>query len=127
MTDSGVPPFRADTSSSAPTSFVYKSRARTEPTAATAPQWGAALWAKLEALVGDLGGVCVKVYTLEKVLARKRDNQTQLSFLDEALILLENKPSLMFWTTLATALESQAKEAVRGEWRVVVGCGTCGG
>lgn len=59
--------------------------------------------------------MCVKVYTLEKVLARKRDTQTQLSFLDEALTVLENKLSLLFWTTLATALETQAKEAVRGE------------
>lgn len=93
---------------------MYKSRARTEPTAATAPQWVTALWAKLEGLMADLGGVCVKVYTLEQVLARKRDNQTQLSFLDEALSLLETKPSLMFWTTLAAALETQCKEAVRG-------------
>lgn len=75
------------------------------------------MWAKLEGVVNDLGGVCVKVYTLEKVLARKRDNQTQLSFLDEAMGLLENKPSLLFWTTLASALEAQAKEAVKSRSR----------
>lgn len=96
---------------------MYKSRARTEPTPATTPQWAAALWTKLETLVAELGGVCVKVYTLERVLGRKRDAQTQLSFLDESLTVLDSKPSLMFWTTLASALETQAKEAVRGEQR----------
>ena len=48
----------------APTgAFGYKSRARTEPTAQTLPQWSAAFWAKLEMLMEDIAGCCIKVRT----------------------------------------------------------------
>ena len=75
----------------------------------------------------------MQVYTLEKVLKLKKDAITQASFLDEAMTVrssvffnhlcshyisykqvIENQPSLMFWTTLSHAFEVQAKEAVRG-------------
>ncbi|BGP41947.1 hypothetical protein JCM10449v2_005944 [Rhodotorula kratochvilovae] len=97
----------------AASAFVYKSRTRNEPTQATLPQWAAVFWARLENLVTDLGSICIKVYTLEKVLKLKKDQTTQTSFLDEAMTVLDNKPSALFWTTLARAFESQAKESAR--------------
>ena len=76
---------------------MYKSRSRNEPASSAVPQWTSALWARLERLVEDMAGCCIKVrrgssacltlqvYTLEKVLKAKRDPQTQVTFLEEAM------------------------------------------
>jgi len=50
-------------SESAPSSqgLLYKSRVRTEPTNITAPQWTAALWARLETLIEEMATCCIKV------------------------------------------------------------------
>ncbi|KDQ57683.1 hypothetical protein JAAARDRAFT_156584 [Jaapia argillacea MUCL 33604] len=95
-------------------SLMYKSRIRTEPTNVTVPQWTAVLWARLETLVEELTGCCVKVYTLEKVLKIKKDPLTQTVFLDEAMQLLENQPSSTFWAALGGALEKQSRDAAKG-------------
>ncbi|KAJ7675112.1 Golgi transport complex subunit 5-domain-containing protein [Mycena rosella] len=92
----------------------YKSRVRTEPTTYTAPQWTAALWARLENMVEEMADCCVKVYTLEKVLKMKRDTISQVVFLDEAMKLLENKPSATFWTALGKSLEKHTRDSARG-------------
>ncbi|GAA5937757.1 uncharacterized protein JCM15063_002108 [Sporobolomyces koalae] len=102
-----------ETPASAASAFVYKSRTRNEPTQANLHQWTSTMWNRLEHLVNDMGNICIKVYTLEKVLTLKKDQMTQTSFLDEAMTVLENKPSVLFWTSLAQAFETQAKEAVR--------------
>ncbi|THH05820.1 hypothetical protein EW145_g4520 [Phellinidium pouzarii] len=94
--------------------LLYRSRIRTEPTNATAPQWMAALWTRLDNLIEELADCCIKVYTLEKVLLLKKDTVTQTKFMDEAMKILENKPSSTFWTVLARALEKQCKDAARG-------------
>ncbi|KZT57143.1 hypothetical protein CALCODRAFT_483362 [Calocera cornea HHB12733] len=94
-------------------SLMYKSRVRTEPTNVTAPQWTQALWARLELLVEDMASCCVKVYTLEKVLQRKRDPATGTVFLDEGMKLLENKPSSTFWMAVSQAIEKHARENSR--------------
>lgn len=41
--------------------LLYKSRVRTEPTNITAPQFAAALWTRLESLVEEMSGCCIKV------------------------------------------------------------------
>lgn len=64
---------------------MYKSRVRTEPTNVTAPQYAAALWSSLEALVEEMSSCCVKVYALENVLKLKKDPMTHVVFLDEAM------------------------------------------
>jgi len=64
---------------------MYRSRLRTEPTNITAPQWTGALWNRLESLIEELAGCCIKVYTLEKVLTLKKDTVLQTPFLDEAM------------------------------------------
>ncbi|KAJ7497111.1 Golgi transport complex subunit 5-domain-containing protein [Mycena latifolia] len=93
---------------------LYKSRVRTEPTTYTAPQWTAALWARLENMVEEMADCCVKVYTLEKVLKMKPDTISQVVFLDEAMKLLENKPSATFWTSLGKSLEKHTRDSARG-------------
>ncbi|THV06795.1 hypothetical protein K435DRAFT_711109 [Dendrothele bispora CBS 962.96] len=101
--DGGVP--------QTPSTTLYKSRVRTEPTSSTAPQWAAALWTGLEKMIEDLADCCVKVYTLEKVLKLKRDTISQTLFLDEAMTLLENKPSAAFWTSLSRSLEKCTRDS----------------
>ncbi|PBK95675.1 hypothetical protein ARMGADRAFT_1164211 [Armillaria gallica] len=112
---------------STPSPTLYKSRVRTEPTNLTAPQWTAALWARLEVMVQDMAECCVKmprvlpgqqvfvvfVYTLERVLKIKKDTVSHVVFLDEAMKLLENKPSATFWTALARSLEKNTRDAAR--------------
>lgn len=94
-------------------SMLYKSRVRTEPTNVTAPQWTAALWSSLESLVEEMSDCCIKVYTLEKVLKVKKDPVSQVLFLDEAMKVLENKPSAIFWSALGRSLEKQTKDAAK--------------
>ncbi|KAJ3847965.1 Golgi transport complex subunit 5-domain-containing protein [Lentinula lateritia] len=92
----------------------YKSRVRTEPTNITASQWTAALWIRLEKMTEEMADCCIKVYTLEKVLKLKRDTISQTIFLDEAMTILENKPSATFWTALSRALEKHGRDSARG-------------
>ncbi|KAL0580334.1 hypothetical protein V5O48_001671 [Marasmius crinis-equi] len=93
---------------------LYRSRVRTEPTNLTAPQWSVALWARLEKMIEEMSDCCVKVYTLEKVLKLKKDTVSQTVFLDEAMKLLENTPSVAFWTSLSRSLEKTTRDASRG-------------
>ncbi|KAK7472882.1 hypothetical protein VKT23_000990 [Stygiomarasmius scandens] len=94
-----------------PSTTLYKSRVRTEPTSATVPQWASVLWTGLEKMIEDMADCCIKVYTLEKVLKLKRDTVSQILFLDEAMTLLENKPSATFWTSLSRSLEKYTRDS----------------
>ncbi|CAL1706796.1 unnamed protein product [Somion occarium] len=102
-----------DPAATTQSSMLYKSRVRTEPTNVTAPQWTAALWSSLESLVEEMADCCVKVYTLEKVLKVKKDPVTQVLFLDEAMKVLENRPSAIFWGSLGRSLEKQTRDAAK--------------
>ncbi|KZT41531.1 hypothetical protein SISSUDRAFT_1059461 [Sistotremastrum suecicum HHB10207 ss-3] len=105
---------KKDAAPSSP-NLAYRSRVRNEPTTLTAPQWTQALWGRMEALIEELAGCCIKarVYALEKVLKLKKDPVTQVPFLDEALNVLDNRPSSTFWAVLAQALEKQLRDAAR--------------
>ncbi|KAL5632004.1 hypothetical protein ACGC1H_000132 [Rhizoctonia solani] len=96
------------------TGLMYRSRLRTAPTNLTAPQWTNALWARLEQMIEEMAGCCIKVYNLEKVLKYKKDPTSQASFLDEAMAVLENKPTTTFWSALARSLDKHSKEAAKG-------------
>ncbi|KXN90188.1 Conserved oligomeric Golgi complex subunit 5, partial [Leucoagaricus sp. SymC.cos] len=93
---------------------AYRSRVRTEPTSATAPQYTTVLWARLESMFEEMTECCTRVYTLEKVLRMKKDTITQVVFLDEAMKLLENKPSVTFWTSLTRSLEKHVRDTLKG-------------
>ncbi|UZJ52190.1 hypothetical protein CBS101457_001510 [Exobasidium rhododendri] len=74
-------------------------------------KWSTALWMRLETLiVGEMGAVCSKVYTLEKVLSLKSDRLTGINYLDEAMSVLGDRPSAIFWSTLSEAVESQSSK-----------------
>lgn len=81
----------APNSPQSPTS--YKSRVRTEPTTYTAPQWTAALWARLENMVEEMADCCVKVclYFLEAGRATVAGNHSERpivsGYLPECLVL----------------------------------------
>ncbi|CAE7222027.1 unnamed protein product [Rhizoctonia solani] len=96
------------------TGLMYRSRLRTAPTNLTAPQWTNALWARLEQMIEEMAGCCIKVYNLEKVLKYKKDPVSQASFLDEAMAVLESKPTTAFWSALARSLDKHSKEAAKG-------------
>ncbi|GAA94364.1 uncharacterized protein L969DRAFT_89964 [Mixia osmundae IAM 14324] len=96
---------------SAAPAFVYKSRARTEPTPQNLAQFSQALWGRLQSLTDDMAGCCIKVYTLEKVMKYKQSPETQKTFLEEAMRTLEQRPTHTFWTTLSQMLERQSNEA----------------
>ncbi|KAG8904488.1 hypothetical protein FRB99_001664 [Tulasnella sp. 403] len=94
-------------------SLMYRSRVRTEPTNVTAPQWTNALWTRLEGMIEELATCCIKIYTLEKVLKLKKDSMSKIPFLDEALKVLDSKPSATFWMTTARCLEGQSRESAK--------------
>ncbi|KAF9222669.1 hypothetical protein BS17DRAFT_176069 [Gyrodon lividus] len=93
--------------------LLYKSRVRTEPTNITAPQFAAALWSRLECLVEEMAGCCIKVYTLEKVLNLKKNPLTGVSFIDESMKALESKPRTAFWASLGKSFEKYARDAAK--------------
>ncbi|WAQ90922.1 hypothetical protein PtA15_13A322 [Puccinia triticina] len=91
-----------------PTSSLgYRSRARTEPTVATLPQWTSVLWARLTGLNRQPEHVlCREVYTLQKVLEWTKDPVPGVPFLEavpSSASMLEERPSTVFWTTLSGA------------------------
>jgi len=94
---------------------MYRSRIRTEPTNVTAPQFSVALWSRLEAMFQEMADCCIKIYALEKVLKMKKDATTHVVFMDEAMKLLENKPSTTFWMSLGRSLQKQFQESSKGE------------
>ncbi|KAH9822164.1 hypothetical protein DFH28DRAFT_882310 [Melampsora americana] len=98
--------------------FVYKSRSRTEPTSSNHSQWTNVLWSRLDSLIDDLSSSCIKVYTLEKVLEWKKTSIPQKSFLDEVIEKSTELDSTslrtIFWTTLSVTLENECREISRG-------------
>jgi len=103
-----------DSTTPAQGGLLYKSRVRTEPTNASAPQVASLLWISLDSLINEMTICCVKVYILEKVLKLKKDASTGLVFLEEAMKALENKPTSTFWASLAQSLEKYSKDASKG-------------
>lgn len=89
---------------------AYKAR-RGEQLTGHHQKWTAALWHRLEILVGELGAVCSKVYTLERVLSFKHDPATNSSYLDLSLCVLKDRPSVTFWSTIGEALDEQFRRA----------------
>lgn len=81
---------------------------------AVAQRWSNALWSRFETLiVSEMGAVCSKVYTLERVLSLKTDKVSGRNYLDDAMRVLGDRPSTIFWNTLSGALSVQTREATR--------------
>ncbi|KDN52266.1 hypothetical protein K437DRAFT_254453 [Tilletiaria anomala UBC 951] len=99
-------------------------------------RYAALLWRRMQTLlVHEMSAVCKKVYTLEKVLRLKTstspadtsgvDQQDEhgeargagadngKTLLEDAMAVLEDKPSLLFWRTLAESFERESGAAMQ--------------
>jgi hypothetical protein len=81
---------QSHTPASAASSLLYRTTrgkhgAETAPSNQTIGTWTQVLWKRMDMLIEDISQCCIKVYTLEKVLRRKRDAATQVDFLTEAM------------------------------------------
>ncbi|KAJ9113081.1 hypothetical protein QFC20_001968 [Naganishia adeliensis] len=81
---------QSHTPASAASSLLYrttrgKHAAETAPSNQTIGTWTQVLWKRMDMLIEDISQCCIKVYTLEKVLRRKKDAATQVDFLMEAM------------------------------------------
>ncbi len=103
---------------SAASSLIYRAtrtQPSTTPTSSNSHLYTQIIWQRFELLIEDVANCCIKVYTLEKVLRNKKDPATGQVFLDEVMKSSEEKPSFLFWTTLATALDTKSRETMNGQ------------
>jgi hypothetical protein len=81
---------QSHTATSAASSLLYRttrgrSAVETSPSNQTIGTWTQVLWKRMDVLIEDISQCCIKVYTLEKVLRRKKDPVTQVDFLTESM------------------------------------------
>ncbi|KAF9580890.1 Conserved oligomeric Golgi complex subunit, partial [Lunasporangiospora selenospora] len=84
-----------------------------EPGVGAAALWNSILWKRIERLMDELYSGCVKIYLLERVLARKRDPLSQTSFLDIVSSNMDGNMVHRFWQVLSAHLEQELKAAAR--------------
>ncbi|XP_057297247.1 conserved oligomeric Golgi complex subunit 5-like isoform X1 [Hydractinia symbiolongicarpus] len=96
------------------------------PTAGNTASWRTALWEHVEKLMNNLYNLCQKIFTLEKVLLKKRDPITHITFIE---MFSENGQSILFsdfWNVICSTLRSEfdhstqasthLKQAFQGEF-----------
>ncbi|KAF9946410.1 Conserved oligomeric Golgi complex subunit [Mortierella alpina] len=84
-----------------------------EPSVGAAALWTSILWKRMERLMDDMYTGCTKIYLLERVLARKRDPLTQVSFLDIVSVSMDGNMVHRFWQSLSAHLEQELKASAR--------------
>ncbi|KAG0303672.1 Conserved oligomeric Golgi complex subunit [Linnemannia gamsii] len=84
-----------------------------EPSVGAAALWTSILWKRMEKLMDDMYNGCVKVYLLERVLARKRDPLSQISFLDVISSSMDGNMVHRFWQSLSVQFEQELKASAR--------------
>ncbi|KAG0356673.1 Golgi transport complex subunit 5-domain-containing protein [Gamsiella multidivaricata] len=84
-----------------------------EPSVGAAALWTSILWKRMEKLMDEMYNGCIKIYLLERVLARKRDPLTQISFLEIASNSMDGNMVHRFWQSLSVHLEQELKAAAR--------------
>ncbi|KAG0048568.1 Conserved oligomeric Golgi complex subunit [Gryganskiella cystojenkinii] len=84
-----------------------------EPSVGAAALWTSILWKRMERLVDEMYNGCVKIYLLERVLARKRDPLTQISFLEIVSNSMDGNMVHRFWQSLSAHLEQELKASAR--------------
>ncbi|KAF9207333.1 Conserved oligomeric Golgi complex subunit [Haplosporangium sp. Z 27] len=84
-----------------------------EPSVGAAALWTSILWKRMEKLIDEMYSGCIKIYLLERVLARKRDPLTQISFLEIASNSMDGNMVHRFWQSLSAHLEQELKTAAR--------------
>ncbi|KAF9157914.1 Conserved oligomeric Golgi complex subunit, partial [Actinomortierella ambigua] len=83
------------------------------PPPGAGPLWTSILWKRMEKLMDEMYDGCVRVYLLERVLERKRDPLTQVSFLDIVANSMDGNMIHRFWQSLSVHLEQELKNAAR--------------
>ncbi|KAJ1975779.1 hypothetical protein H4R33_006583 [Dimargaris cristalligena] len=89
---------------SSSTSSLASSPATTSTPSSLPPVGAGKFWDLLDVLFDHLTQAATRVYTLEKVLTRKRDTRTQRSFLDVLIQTTGLRPVTHFWNQVATYL-----------------------
>ncbi|KAF9110714.1 Conserved oligomeric Golgi complex subunit [Mortierella sp. AM989] len=84
-----------------------------EPSVGAAALWTSILWKRMEKLMDEMYTGCNKIYLLERVLARKRDPLTQISFLEIASNSMDGNMVHRFWQSLSVHLEQELRGAAR--------------
>ncbi|KAF9387697.1 Conserved oligomeric Golgi complex subunit [Podila verticillata] len=84
-----------------------------EPSVGAAALWTSILWKRMEKLMDDMYNGCVKIYLLERVLARKRDPLTQVSFLEVVTNSMDGNIIHRFWQSLSLHLEQELRASAR--------------
>ncbi|KAF9361419.1 Conserved oligomeric Golgi complex subunit [Mortierella sp. NVP85] len=84
-----------------------------EPSVGATALWTTILWKRMEKLMDEMYSGCIKVYLLERVLARKRDPLTQISFLEVVSNSMDGNMVNRFWQSLSTHFEQELKAAAR--------------
>ncbi|KAG0199080.1 Conserved oligomeric Golgi complex subunit [Mortierella sp. GBA30] len=84
-----------------------------EPSVGAAALWTSILWKRMERLMDEMYKGCTKIYLLERVLARKRDPLTQISFLDIVSTSMDGNMVHRFWQSLSAHLEQELKASAR--------------
>ncbi|KAI9193313.1 Golgi transport complex subunit 5-domain-containing protein [Polychytrium aggregatum] len=92
------------TVASAPSTGV---RRVTEPGTVNPSAWSSALWSRLESLFDKIYISSVKIYLLERVLSRKRDAITQISFLKTVSERFDGDIFHYYWRSLAASMERE--------------------
>ncbi|KAI9339588.1 Golgi transport complex subunit 5-domain-containing protein [Obelidium mucronatum] len=84
-----------------------------EPVNVTSPHYTVNLWKRLEALIDIVYENTVKVYLLERVLSRKRDPITQVSYIDQVASAMEGSLIKYFWKAVSLNFEKEIRAAVK--------------
>ncbi|KAF9430931.1 Conserved oligomeric Golgi complex subunit [Podila epigama] len=84
-----------------------------EPSVGAAGLWTSILWKRMEKLMDEMYTGCVKIYLLERVLARKRDPLTQVSFLDIVAQSMDGNIIHRFWQNLSLHFEQELRASAR--------------
>ncbi|KAK3835564.1 MAG: Golgi transport complex subunit 5-domain-containing protein, partial [Linnemannia gamsii] len=84
-----------------------------EPSVGAAALWTSILWKRMEKLMDEMYNGCVKIYLLERVLARKRDPLSQISFLDVISSSMDGNMVHRFWQSLSVQFEQELKSSAR--------------
>ncbi|KAJ3015917.1 UNVERIFIED_CONTAM: Conserved oligomeric Golgi complex subunit [Siphonaria sp. JEL0065] len=84
-----------------------------EPVNVTSPHYTVNLWKRLEALMDIVYENTVKVYLLERVLSRKKDPLSQVSYIDQVSGSMEGNLIKYYWKIISLNFEKEIRGAVK--------------
>ncbi|ORY48945.1 hypothetical protein BCR33DRAFT_677247 [Rhizoclosmatium globosum] len=79
----------------------------------TGPAYTSKLWKRLEGLMDIVYDNTVRVYLLERVLARKKDPLSQAAYIDQVSEAMEGNVIKYFWKMVSLNFEKEIRSAVK--------------